>query len=333
MVDPLPSRVAAPRTSRAQPHAVRLSITDRCDLACIYCRPQGRETFVRERLDARAWGTLLRGLRDAGIRRVRITGGEPLLHAEVVRCVETIASLGFEDVALTTNATRLAPLARTLRDAGLQRINVSLDSLHDSRFSQLTRGGRLAPVLRGIDAACSAGFDEVKLNTVVVRRINDDELEVIMRWAWSRGILPRFLELMPIGHGARLIDRVVTTREMRASIQHLIADCTPEAKANRGPARYVPAAHDANREVGFISGSSDTFCDGCDRLRVSSDGSLRPCLASTQGVAIVDDANTENAANITRAVATAWSNKPDGTVFRGCTEPSAAGVSMRAIGG
>jgi cyclic pyranopterin phosphate synthase len=318
----------------AEPRSVRLSLTDRCDLACIYCRPNRQDGYFEKRLDLAAWLAMVDGLVQAGVRRVRITGGEPLLHKDVVAVVAALAKVpALEDIALTTNATRLAKLALPLREAGLRRINVSLDTLDPARFARMTRGGDLAVVLEGIDAARAAGFDEIKLNAVVVRGENDDELEALAQWSWSAGIVPRFLEVMQIGEGAKLHDRVVSGSEMRAKLRHLLADEEALREHDRGPAKYVRARHDASKKIGFITGTSDTYCKGCDRLRVASDGTLRPCLATEDGLSAEQAARTGNAAAVAEAVAEAWKMKPDGEVFRGCTEESASRVSIRSIGG
>ena len=323
---PAPSAATPPRS-------VRLSLTDRCDLACIYCRPNKQDGYLDEQLDFAAWETMVRGLVAAGVRRVRLTGGEPLLHKDLVRVVGFLGTLGLDDIAVTTNATRLAKLAVPLREAGLRRVNVSLDSLDTERFKRMTRGGKLDVVLRGIDAALAAGFDEIKLNAVIVKDENDTEVEALVRWCWERGIVPRLLEVMAIGEGAKLADRVVTANEMRARLAHLLESGEAAREADRGPARYLVARHDKTKKVGFITGTSDTYCKGCDRLRVASDGMLRPCLATNDGLSAAQLARTGDTSGVARAVAEAWTKKPDGEVFKGCTEDSAAGVSMRGIGG
>jgi cyclic pyranopterin phosphate synthase len=319
---------------RPAPRAVRLSLTDRCDLACVYCRPSRSDGYLERRLDDDAWKSMVRALVRAGVRRVRITGGEPLLHPRATELVEFVASLGVEDLALTTNATRLDRLARPLRDAGLRRLTVSLDSLVPERFWRITRGGRLDRVLAGIDAALGAGFEELKTNTVVLRDANDDELPALVEWAWARGIVPRFIEVMRVGEGARLPpDKLVGHEEMRARLAHLLEDGAGARDPERGPAKYVRARCDPRLRVGFITGSTDTYCDTCDRLRVASDGTLRPCLATNDGVAAMALAQAGNVDGLVRAIDEAWSLKPDGRTWRGCTEPTAAEVSMRAIGG
>src|SRR5580700_2989311 len=204
---------------RIEPRTVRVSLTDRCDLACVYCRPSRSDGYLEKRLDDDGWKAMVRALVQAGVRRVRFTGGEPLLHPRVTELVKFVASLGVEDVALTTNATLLEKLARPLRDAGLQRLTVSVDSLIPERFWRITRGGRLDRVLAGIEAARAAGYDEMKTNTVVLRDDNDDELPAIVEWAWARGIVPRFIEVMRVGEGANLPpDKLVGHDEMRARL-------------------------------------------------------------------------------------------------------------------
>lgn len=316
------------------PRSVRISVTDRCDFACTYCRPSRNDGYAEGRLMAAAWDTMFEGLRRAGVRRVRLTGGEPLIHPEIVAIVARLAALGFEDLALTTNASQLARLARPLKDAGLSRINVSIDTLDAARFAAVTRGGDLAAVLAGIDAAIEAGIAPIKLNTVVLRGVNDDEIERLLLWAWERRMVPRFLELMPIAEGARLVgDHLVTAAEMKARLaEHLVAE-EGAIEPGLGPAKYVRARRDPALRVGFITGTSDTYCATCDRLRVSSTGVLRPCLATDDGVEAGGAANAGDAAEITRKIDEAWTLKPDGVVWKGCTEETAATVSMRAIGG
>jgi cyclic pyranopterin phosphate synthase len=320
--------------ARLEPRTARVSLTDRCDLACVYCRPSRNDGYFEKRLDDDAWKAMVRALVRAGVTRIRITGGEPLLHPRVAEIVAFIAALGVEDLALTTNGTRLEHLARPLRGAGLKRLTVSLDSLSPERFWRITRGGRLDRVLAGVEAARCAGFDELKTNTVVLRGDNDDELDSIVRWAWARDIVPRFIEVMRIGEGAKLpADKLVGAGEMHARLAHLLLAEKGARDPDRGPARYVRGRHDSRLRVGFITGTTDTYCDTCDRMRVASDGMLRPCLATNDGVAASDLAEAGNIDGLVRAIGDAWSLKPDGRTWKGCTEDTAADVSMRAIGG
>jgi cyclic pyranopterin phosphate synthase len=312
---------------------VRVSLTDRCDLACLYCRPSRNDDKLPERLTWEALAGVIEGLFFAGIRRIRFTGGEPLLSPHAVRAVAHARAVGFGDLALTTNGTQLAELAPALREAGLERLTLSLDSLDEARFWRMTRGGKLGRVLDGLDAARRVGFGEIKINCVVLRGENDAELEDITLWAWSLGLVPRFIEVMPIAEGSKLVDRLVPASEMRARLAHLLRSDEAVRDPERGPAKYVTSRSDPERRVGFITGTSDTYCDGCDRLRVSAAGVVRPCLASDAGVAVASTSHAPEPEEFAELVDQAWELKPDGRVFRGCTEPGAARLSMRAIGG
>jgi len=316
------------------PRSARVSLTDRCDLACVYCRPSRNDGYLEERLDEASWRAMMEGLVASGVRRIRITGGEPLLDTRVVHMVAYAASLGVDDLALTTNGTQLERLARPLAGAGLQRVTISLDSLDPVRFRRITRGGDLEQVLAGIEAARGAGFREMKINCVVLRDENEDELVDLTRFAWERGITPRFIELMPIAEGAKISnERFVPASAMRERLAALIEHEEAAVDADRGPAKYVHARHDRRLRVGFITGTSDTFCNTCDRLRVAADGVVRPCLATDVGVSAKAEARSGHAGAIVEVIQRAWQLKPDGTVWKGCTEETAASVSMRAIGG
>jgi len=325
---------SAGASPKIQPTSVRISVTDRCDFACTYCRPSRNDGYVDGRLMTPAWKAMFQGLKDAGVRRVRLTGGEPLIHPEILGIVEHLAGMGFEDLSLTTNASQLKKLALPLRRAGLQRVNISIDSLDPERFRAITRGGELDKVLAGIDAALEAGLSPVKLNIVVLRGVNDDEVEDLLLWAWERRMVPRFLEVMPIAEGAKLVaDHLFTAAEIKARLKEHLLPEEGAAEPGLGPAKYVRSRLDPALRVGFITGTSDTFCDTCDRLRVSSTGVLRPCLATDDGVDAADEARAGDSSAIVERIHEAWAKKPDGTVWKGCTEESAKKVSMRAIGG
>lgn len=326
------------------PTAARISITDRCDMACIYCRPAEHDRCMprERRLDVASWKEVFRALAALGVNRLRLTGGEPLLHSEVVQIVHAAKDTpGIDDVALTTNGVRLESLAKPLRDAGLTRINVSLDSLNETRFRALTRGGNLMHVLQGIRTACDVGFREIKTNTVVMGKSdddtlrNDDELVEITRWAWSNGVTPRFIELMPIGIGAEIQNRLVTYRQMREKLVCLLGtnDMEGAADPKRGPARYVRAENGEHRRIGFITGTTRPFCDGCDRIRVTASGEVRACLARMDCVEIAESARICDADGLARSLREAWAHKPDTTSWRGSSETPARRVSMRVIGG
>jgi cyclic pyranopterin phosphate synthase len=341
-VPPCPDRVPcspAPQPGPRAPRSIRISVTDRCDLACVYCAPDRAEPGAlraSERLDDDAIVRVVRALVDRGTRRVRLTGGEPLVRPRLVGLVERLARLELEDLALTTNGTMLERLARPLADAGLHRVNVSLDSLAPERFALLTGGGDLGRVLRGVEAARGAGYREIGLNIVLVRGVNDDEAGALLDWAWARDLVPRFIELMKIGGASRfwpdgLVSAEETFERLGARVTGALA--AAGARPDRGPARYREAADGSGRRVGFITGSSHTFCGNCDRMRLTADGKLRPCLAKGEAVDIRDAARAGDADGIGRGLAAAMLLKPSPREWRGCCEPSASGVDIGATGG
>ena len=323
-------------TSRSEnvPRAARVSLTDRCDMACVYCRPKLSPSYIPSdlRLNHAAWKDVLAGLKSAGIERVRFTGGEPLLYPRLTELVHHAVQLGFADVSLTTNGSQLEWQAGPLRQAGLSRINISIDSLDPGRYRRITRGGRLERVLSGVDAACTAGFSEIKTNTVVMARHNEDEMEAITLYAWNRGITPRFIELMNVGEGQHLTESFVPYARMRQALGHLLSDDSATSEPNRGPARYVRSRSGSHR-VGFITGTSNTFCDNCDRVRVTAAGMVRACLATPGGVQVDRGSLETNAQSVVRqSLLEAWGSKPT-KEWRGCNESSAASIPMHAIGG
>jgi cyclic pyranopterin phosphate synthase len=303
-------------------------------MACVYCRSPGQESFAPRagRLTQAEWAKLLEALRELGVVRVRLTGGEPLLSPEVTAVVRCAADLGFEDIALTTNASRLSPMAGALKTAGLMRVNVSLDSLSSARFRELTRGGQLSAVLAGISAARSQGL-ELRTNTVVLRGQNDGELEQLASFAWEHSATPRFLEVMAVGQGGCDVQgALVSVAEMRTRLNALLSDGLAQPEIDRGPARYVTSRCGTYR-AGFISGMTQSFCEGCDRLRVTSTGEVRACLSMPVGLQLAD--LVRSGAPRTVLVAKfleAWGGKPAGD-WVGCGSPSARAVTMRAVGG
>ena len=271
---------------------LRLSITDRCDLKCTYCMPaEGVPASAREEvLSFEEIVRIARVFRRIGVRTVRLTGGEPLVRKNVAELVRMLRDeAGIDDLAMTTNATALEHVASDLVGAGLSRINVSVDSIDPDVFRAVTRGGELDRVVRGIDAVRDAGIAEVKTNTVVLRGVNDGaSLGEIVEWAWAKEITPRFIELMPLGEGAKLgRDAVVPVSTMRASLAHLIEDAPPEHRFDRGPAGYF-RSKSGDHEVGFIGAVTDNFCHRCNRVRLTARGDIRACLASPTGISLRD---------------------------------------------
>ncbi|MFQ5825782.1 MAG: GTP 3',8-cyclase MoaA [Dehalococcoidia bacterium] len=259
---------------------LRVSVTDRCNLRCIYCMPpEGIHLLPRE--DILSYEEIHRVVRAAvelGITRIRLTGGEPLVRDGFSRLVALIARIeGIKDLSLTTNGILLSRWAARLKAAGVGRVNVSLDSLREERFREMSRGGRLRDVLRGIRRAQELGLTPVKLNTVVVRGINDDEILDFARRTLDEEWHVRFIELMPFGREEDPTTSFVSVEEIQQQIAALgrLEPCHP--KAGNGPAQYfrLPGARGT---VGFISPVSEHFCVSCNRMRLTADGRLRLCL-------------------------------------------------------
>ncbi len=265
---------------------LRVSITDRCNLRCIYCMPEEGIPLMRHE-DILRFEEIRRLVEIAiglGITRVRLTGGEPLARRGVVELVRMLAALpGLEDLALTTNGTLLAPLAEDLARAGLRRVNISLDTLRPERYRAITRRGELSDALAGIEAAQRAGLDPIKINMVVMRAINDDEVTDLARLSLERGWHVRFIEYMPLGREPALArERFVSMQEVRARLEETLGPLEPAHVEGSGPARTwrLAGAPPMAGTIGFISALSEHFCATCNRLRLSADGRLFPCLFS-----------------------------------------------------
>jgi cyclic pyranopterin phosphate synthase len=316
---------------------VRLSVTDRCDMACVYCMPEGGEVEHGDRVELSSIDESVRlssVLARMGVRRLRITGGEPLVRRGVVELVARVREAGIAEVVLTTNASLLERHADALAAAGLACVNVSIDSLDAARFAAITRGGSLAGVMRGLDAAQRAKLD-VKTNTVVLGGVNDDELGALVDWAWGRGITPRFIELMPIGEGARLPgERFVSAARIASSLGARVVSGQGESARGAGPARYLSAADGSGRRVGMITAVSDDFCDDCNRLRVTAHGEVRACLADRAAVSL-RDAMRSGASDEDLAWLVRWAlgAKAEGHRFTDESEHEHESVGMSLIGG
>lgn len=275
---------------------LRISLTDRCNLCCVYCMPKEGVQWQarRDQLSVDEIVRVVESAAQGGIRRVRLTGGEPLVHPDIIKIVRRIASIpNIEEVSLTTNAILLERLAQPLAYAGLKRVNISLDTLNRARFKQITRGGEIDRVWKGIAAAEQAHLTPIKLNTVIVRGLNADELPAL---AWStiaNDWHVRFIEVMPIGnaHGwgegfPKPDERYVSVQEMHTQLSTF--DLQPETgPEGNGPARIfrIPGALGT---VGFISPLGEHFCENCNRLRLTSDGRLRSCLVSPSEISLRD---------------------------------------------
>ncbi|MEJ5341211.1 MAG: GTP 3',8-cyclase MoaA [Thermogutta sp.] len=270
---------------------LRLSVTSRCGMRCLYCRPPGTILPQASRADTLLTLGEIRQLvghlvARHGVEKVRITGGEPTLRADIVEIVREVASVpGLADLGLTTNGLRLEALAESLAAAGLRRINVSLDTLDPGRFRQITGVDGLDEVLRGLEAARRAGLLPIRVNCVVMRGINDDELDELLQWGLANGWEVRFIELMPIGPlSARWNELFVPVQEM---ISRLTSVREFHAVSERkGVARlYEVILQDGHTgRVGFITPMSEHFCGQCDRIRITAEGRLHACLMTDQPV-------------------------------------------------
>jgi len=315
---------------------LRLSLTDRCNLRCSYCMPAGGMRFqpVGEHLSADELVRVAAVARDLGVRRIRLTGGEPLLRPDVVDIVGRLAGLRFDDLALTTNGTRLGALAPALAAAGLTRVNVSCDSLRADRFARLRRRGSLGVVLGAMDAAEGAGLRPLKVNVVPLVGENDDEVVDFAAFARRTGRVVRFIEYMPLDAEGRWDRaRVLAADEILARV-HRRWPLEPVCEDDADPA---PASRyrfsDGGGEIGVVATVTRPFCGTCDRLRVTADGAVRNCLFSHQEPSARDllragGTDEELAHLIRRAV---WAKLPG----HGINEPGflRPARSMSMIGG
>jgi cyclic pyranopterin phosphate synthase len=262
---------------------LRISITDRCNFRCVYCMPErGLDWIPRnDILTASEIHDVVSQLAPLGLRRIRITGGEPTLRRDLCDIVSRIASVeGVEDIALSTNGVRLEAMATELRAAGITRLNMSVDSLRPDRIAAIARRDLKLDPVRVLGAAIDAGFDPVKVNTVVVRGVNDDEIGSLARLTLDLPVHVRFIELMPVGDMSDSeFEHVVPSDEVLATVRDALGGLRPDVgpALGNGPARYY-RARGAPGTIGVITPISHTYCATCNRVRLTADGRLRTCL-------------------------------------------------------
>ncbi|MCL4316479.1 MAG: GTP 3',8-cyclase MoaA [Gammaproteobacteria bacterium] len=297
---------------------VRLSVTDKCDLRCVYCLPKGFKAFEEPEhwLSFDEIERVLRVFGELGVGRVRLTGGEPLLRKNLAALAARLKRLpGITDLSLSTNATQLPRQAALLKRAGVARINVSLDSLQPKRFHELT-GGQLYQVLAGLSAAQQAGFDPIKINMVAMRGVNDGEIEDMVQFCIEQNFTLRLIETMPMGAtGRAAADHYLDLQQVKARIEKRY-ELMPSVMPGGGPARYVRVAG-TNLRIGFITPISQHFCETCNRVRLSVDGTLYLCLGQEDKLELrpllragVDDGELK------QAVVDAIARKPERHEFR-----------------
>ena len=259
---------------------LRVSVTDRCDFRCVYCMSEHMSFLPRkEVLSYEEIETIVGAFVRRGVRKVRLTGGEPLVRRDIMQLVDSIGSRigdGLEELTLTTNGSQLRRHAEGLYRAGVRRLNVSLDTLEHKKFAEVTRRGRLDEVLDGLDAASAAGL-KIKINMVAMRGVNDAEIEPMMHWAHGRGYGLTLIEGMPLGEvGLDRVDTYLPLRELRERLANRYT-LEPSQHRTGGPARYDRVAETGGL-IGFITPMSHNFCESCNRVRLTATGQLYMCL-------------------------------------------------------
>ncbi len=317
---------------------LRVSVTDRCNLHCDYCRRSTENKLPnnRELLSLDEMGRLVRIFVELGVERIRLTGGEPLLRRNLVSLVRELSAIaGLKELSLSSNALLLARFARGLKEAGLKRVNISLDSLDPQTFAAITGGGSLQLVIDGIDAAIDAGLHPVKINMVVMRGINDHEVPAVVDFARQRGVLLRFIETMPIGDAGRdTAERFISAEDILSGIRQRFGTELLPVRQSRGagPARYF-RFEGTDAEIGVISARSRHFCDTCNRMRLTAKGALVFCLGRNERIELKEAlrSGVDDAA-IKRLISEAIILKPESHRFN---EPGkgASPNLMSALGG
>lgn len=315
---------------------LRLSVTDRCDFRCTYCMAEDM-TFLprKEVLSIEELERVAHIFVALGVAKIRITGGEPLIRRGVDQLLMTLGNMpGIRELALTTNGSQLRQRAQTLRDTGVNSVNISLDTLKASKFRLLTRTGDLATVLAGIDAAIAAGFERIRLNAVILRGQNDDDILPLTHFAMDKGIDIAFIEEMPLGqvNAAGKPLEFVASSEIATLLESHYRLTPLASDAQAGPARYWQLGNTSSR-LGLISPHSNNFCASCNRLRVTAEGRLLLCLGNEHSISLRDhlrrgDSDNDIAEHILRAL----NSKPERHIFDQPDEPQILRF-MNASGG
>lgn len=297
---------------------IRLSITDRCDFRCQYCMAEDMTFLPRDEvLSLEECARLINIFVNLGVSKVRITGGEPLVRKNAMWLFETAGKLnGLEELVLTTNGSQLEKYADQLKAAGVKRINISLDSLNDERFKHITRTGELQKVLNGIEAAKMAGFDSIKLNTVLMRDLNDDEAVPLVRYAVEHQLDIAFIEEMPLGEVNHDRESSCVSNELTLKLLQQHFTLTASTHQTGGPARYWQVA-DTQTKIGFISPHSHNFCESCNRVRITCKGELFLCLGQEDKIELMPLLRKypEDDAPIIQAIIDSMAIKPKGHDF------------------
>jgi len=297
---------------------LRLSVTDRCNLRCTYCMAEDMTFLPKSKvLSLEEMAMVAKAFVDLGVEKIRLTGGEPLVRNGVVELAQQLGKLdGLRELVMTSNGVLLDKFAQPLRDAGMSRINISIDSLREDRFKTLTRFGNLDDVLRGIDAARSAGFDKIKLNAVVLKGTNDDEVIDLTQFAVDKGLDISFIEEMPLGEidGHIRVETAVENRSIREQLEEKFTLESSDFKdLTSGPSRYLKIAN-SDSKVGFISPMSDNFCGSCNRVRVTAEGLLLLCLGNEHSLDLREIVR-DDSAKLEQAIIDSMQRKPEQHYF------------------
>ena len=315
---------------------LRISVTDRCNLRCSYCMPEEGVPFEdrEDLLNADDFEAVARVAVELGVTHLKLTGGEPTIHREIVEIARRLKALGSEDLSLTTNALQLPRLAEPLRDAGVDRLTLSIDSLRADRYTQITGGGRLDLFWRGVDAAIAAGFERLKLNVVVIKGVNDDEVADFAALSRDRPWTIRFIEYMPLGNSRFTVkgfdpnDAILDNALVMERIAERLGTPEPvnrETEPGVGPAS-VMRLPGARGRFGFISAMSRPFCETCNRLRLTATGELRSCLFDGGEVSLLPALRPRTSPDaLCRAFAECVVLKPEVHAFRGSRPMSQLG--------
>lgn len=304
---------------------VRISVTDRCDFRCVYCMDETMQFVPRARLlTLEELATVARAFTELGVGKIRITGGEPLVRRNILQLLEQIGALpDLRELVMTTNGSQLPRYAGQLKAVGMKRLNISLDSLDPDRFRRITRVGELNKVLAGIDTALATGFERIKLNAVILKNRNHDEVTDLVRFAADRDMDISFIEEMPLGvigeHDR--FETYYSSDQIRADLEQVFT-LFPTTENTGGPSKYFKIAETGTR-VGFISPHSHNFCDICNRVRLTCEGRLLLCLGQEHSVDLrrVLRANPGDIEPVKQAIRDSMAIKPRGHDFNLQTRP------------
>ncbi len=298
---------------------VRISVTDRCDFRCVYCMDDEMQFVPRAQLlTLEEISKIARAFTELGVKKIRITGGEPLVRRNVTKLFQDIGQLpNLQELVLTTNGSQLTKMSQDLKDAGVKRINISLDSLDADKFKRITRVGELDNVLAGIDSALATGFEKIKINAVILKNRNDDEVIDLVRYASERGMDISFIEEMPLGvigdHDRA--EAYYSSDQIKSDLEEVF-ELVPTTETTNGPSKYYKVTETGTR-VGFISPHSHNFCDDCNRVRLTCEGRLLLCLGQEHSVDLRKTlrAYPEDTEKLKQAIRDSMLIKPKGHEF------------------